>query len=236
MDKKIIIAIIVLGIFFIFNAALAQVTFTPQVPFGSITGEIQIGPDTVGQYVKAVIAFVSAIVIVAAIIMIMVAGVQWITAAGDSGKIGKAKDTIIKAVTGLVIALFAVFILQLINPATTIFKPLTPEEIQPIQKEACTSSCPEGSDCTSDTQCSSNYCSPSLKKCTTLAGGTNCTNTNQCLLGLYCKKIAGNPNQCSAKNPIGSDCSIVDAVSGNANEMCQTNNCDATTKKCASSL
>jgi len=45
----------------------------------------------------------SIIIGIVAVIMIMVAGFKYITAAGDSGQIGSAKNTIIYAVIGLVI-------------------------------------------------------------------------------------------------------------------------------------
>jgi len=133
MAKKIIIgSFILLSLFLTANLVFAQTpttTLNIQVPFGSIGSQLQITGNTIGEYIKAVIAFASAIIIIFAIIMIMISGVQWIMSAGDSGKIGKAKDMILKAITGLVIALFAVFILQLVNPQTTIFNPINPTPI-----------------------------------------------------------------------------------------------------------
>ncbi len=51
-----------------------------------------------------------------AVIMIMIGGFVWIAAAGDSGKIGKAKTMISSAVVGLLLTFGSYILLQTINP------------------------------------------------------------------------------------------------------------------------
>ena len=55
----------------------------------------------------------------AAFIMIVWGGIQWMTSSGDSGKITEAKDKIQKALLGLLIVLSSFLILQVINPDLT---------------------------------------------------------------------------------------------------------------------
>lgn len=95
-----------------------------QIPFSSLGEELQISGDTIGLYIKAVFEFGLAVVVILAVIMIIVGGVKWIISGGDSGKITQAKDQILKALTGLIIGLFAVFMLQTVSPGTVSFKSL----------------------------------------------------------------------------------------------------------------
>lgn len=51
-----------------------------------------------------------------AMVMVMIAGAQWVFAAGDAGKITKAKERIGNAVVGIVILLFSYTMLYMVNP------------------------------------------------------------------------------------------------------------------------
>jgi hypothetical protein len=64
------------------------------------------GPS-LGAIVADAINVLSVIVGIAAVVMIIIGGFRYITAAGDSGKIASAKDTIIYALVGLVIVAFS---------------------------------------------------------------------------------------------------------------------------------
>ncbi len=75
-------------------------------------------------------------------IMIVIAGFEWLTAAGDSGKIKHARERITKALIGLVLALGSYTILYTINPALLSLQ-LAPikilrEEAIPAKSERCT--------------------------------------------------------------------------------------------------
>lgn len=65
-----------------------------------------------------------------AVIVIMVAGFQWVTAAGNQSKIGEAKERITSAVIGLVLALGSYLLLYTINPKLIEIQDLS--ELKPI--------------------------------------------------------------------------------------------------------
>ena len=60
------------------------------------------------------------VIIVIAVIVIILGGVQYTTSAGDSGRVKKAKDTIMYGIIGLVIALLAYSIVNFV--LTSLFK------------------------------------------------------------------------------------------------------------------
>ncbi len=64
--------------------------------------------------VQTVINVVLAVVGVIAVFMIIIGGIQYSTSAGDSGKVKKAKDTILYGIIGLVIALLAFAIVNFV--------------------------------------------------------------------------------------------------------------------------
>lgn len=68
-------------------------------------------------WVVAIYEFVVGAIGVIAAVMIMYNGMKWATAAGNSSTIENAKEGIISAITGLVIALTSYIILGFINPA-----------------------------------------------------------------------------------------------------------------------
>ena len=108
-------------------AAEEEIKLQLQIPLGGLS-EMTISGTSIGDYIKAVFTFASSAVVVLAIVMIIVGGIRWILSGGDSGKIGQAKSTIIKALLGLFIAIFAVFILQTVSPGTVTFQPISPPE------------------------------------------------------------------------------------------------------------
>ncbi len=64
--------------------------------------------------IQTVINVILGIVGVIAVIMIIIGGIQYSTSSGDSGKVKKAKDTILYGIIGLVIALLAFAIVNFI--------------------------------------------------------------------------------------------------------------------------
>lgn len=69
---------------------------------------------TVEGLAKNVINILSWIVGVASVVMIVIGGLKYVTSNGDSGGIASAKNTIIYAIVGLVIAIFAQAIVQFV--------------------------------------------------------------------------------------------------------------------------
>ena len=66
------------------------------------------------RVIRTVINLFSIIIGIVAVIMIMFSGFKYITAAGDSGNIGSAKNTLIYAIVGLVIVALAQFIVKFV--------------------------------------------------------------------------------------------------------------------------
>jgi len=101
-----------------------------QQPFSGLAKEIEISGTSIGEYIRALYTFATSAIVALAIVMVIVGGVRWILSAGSPEAIGKAKDTIMKSLLGLFIALFAIFMLQTLSPGTVTFKSITPEGIQ----------------------------------------------------------------------------------------------------------
>lgn len=69
-----------------------------------------------GEYIAGFYKYFVGIIGILAVTMILWGAIQWITAAGNAGKIGAAKEQISAALIGLLLALASYTILFLINP------------------------------------------------------------------------------------------------------------------------
>lgn len=79
-------------------------------PTGNVTTVINFG-----EYVGAVYNYLLGFALILAIVFMMVGGIRYVVGA-SSGEIGKAKEMIVKAVSGFVLLLFAYLILFTVNP------------------------------------------------------------------------------------------------------------------------
>jgi magnesium-transporting ATPase (P-type) len=70
-------------------------------------------PD-LNETIARVINVISSLVAVASVIMIIVGGFRYVTSGGDSTKTGSARNTIMNAIIGLVIAVFAQVIVRFV--------------------------------------------------------------------------------------------------------------------------
>ncbi|MFZ1484402.1 MAG: pilin [Candidatus Saccharimonadales bacterium] len=77
-----------------------------------------VATDKVNSIITNVINIFSAVVGIAAVLMIIYGGFRYITSGGDSGKVSSAKNTIIYAVIGLVIVALAQFIVKFVLDKT----------------------------------------------------------------------------------------------------------------------
>ncbi|OYX42854.1 hypothetical protein B7Y94_02845 [Candidatus Saccharibacteria bacterium 32-49-12] len=75
--------------------------------------------EEVSDFVTPVINFMLALVGVLAVVMIIVGGIKYITSAGDTSKVTAAKNTILYAVIGLVVAILAYAIVSWVNSTVT---------------------------------------------------------------------------------------------------------------------
>jgi TRAP-type C4-dicarboxylate transport system permease small subunit len=65
--------------------------------------------------IREIAAIIRTIAIACAVLMIVIGGFQWMTSAGDPGKISDAKDRIFAAILGLLIIAFAELIAVLVG-------------------------------------------------------------------------------------------------------------------------
>ena len=73
------------------------------------TSDNELG-NTVGNIISAVIGILG----LACVIIVIIGGVQYMTSSGDSGKVKKAKDTILYGVIGLVVCVLAFAIVNFV--------------------------------------------------------------------------------------------------------------------------
>ncbi|WKZ28964.1 MAG: pilin [Patescibacteria group bacterium] len=96
----------------------------PGVTLTSITEPGNYSVPWIGQYVSGVYTFMISIIGVVAAVMMIIGGFQYLTSAGDAGKIGKARKRIVDALIGVVLALGSYVTLYTINPALVEFNGL----------------------------------------------------------------------------------------------------------------
>jgi uncharacterized membrane protein len=74
----------------------------------------------VDNLVKNVINILSLVVGIAAVVMIIIGGLRYVTSNGDSGQVGNAKNTILYAVVGLVVVALAQVIVRFVVDRATL--------------------------------------------------------------------------------------------------------------------
>ena len=125
-----IILMIAFGLLFAANAILGQSVLAQdttaacrgvEITGGSCDGA---GESTLTGIITAVVDILSIVVGALSVIMIIIGGLRYITSGGDSAGTASAKNTIIYAVVGLVIVIFAQVIVNFVidrstNPAGT---------------------------------------------------------------------------------------------------------------------
>lgn len=72
------------------------------------------GSTTVERLIRVVVNLLSFVVGVAAVIMLIIGGLKYITSSGDSSGINSAKNTILYAIVGIIVAAFAQGLVRLV--------------------------------------------------------------------------------------------------------------------------
>lgn len=128
--KQIILFLIVLGIFSIGQSAFAALEVDwPRSPLGT-----ELTEDTdIATLIKYFYDWGISLGGFAAFIALVVAGVQYLTSAGNAGKMSDAISRIRSAVIGLILLLVSVLILNTINPQLTQLKPPEISPLEPVQ-------------------------------------------------------------------------------------------------------
>lgn len=94
------------------------------------TGKME--SDLLARYIIAVFNYALAIVAILATIVLMGAGIIWLTSGGDSGKVSKAKQLIAGSITGMIILACSWIILNTINPELTKLQVISMEVTEPV--------------------------------------------------------------------------------------------------------
>ncbi len=100
---RLIIATASLAVLALPLTALAQTPFTIE----NIGGSIGLGTADLKETVLNIIQWILGILALVAVVMIIIAGFQWMTAGGSEEKVEKAKKIITAAVIGLIVVLLA---------------------------------------------------------------------------------------------------------------------------------
>jgi len=85
-----------------------------------------------GNLINNIYAWSIGAIALLTVVMLMVAGFQWLLAAGNATKIQQAKTRMISALIALLLVLGAYTILHFVNPELVIFRELTPEKIEEV--------------------------------------------------------------------------------------------------------
>lgn len=139
--RRRIVVFLALGAGFLFLlqgtalAAETDVQFTPQITIpGSefVAGQpVAVQGTTIGEWVSAVYVFLSGSMGIIAAMMVMWGGIKWLTAGGNTAKVGDAKETIYSALIALLLTLGAYILLNSINPQLVRIRDLT-DLVDPI--------------------------------------------------------------------------------------------------------
>ncbi len=116
--KKVIFVLILFGVLSVVSNALALELEWPLSPIGTKLEDDSKFP----QLVKYLYEWGISLGGLAAFISLVMAGFQYLTSAGDTGKMSEARNQINSAVLGLVLLLSSFLILETINPQLTIFQ------------------------------------------------------------------------------------------------------------------
>jgi hypothetical protein len=118
-----------------------KLNFTNPTECGESYGNKVFCVPWIGNYINAIYQFAIGIVGILAVVTLMIGGVIWLTAGGNTSRVGEAKNWIGASISGLVIALASYMILYYVNPDLTIFKPIRvisiKEEAQPSAVGSC---------------------------------------------------------------------------------------------------
>jgi len=134
-------------LFFLMNLQKANATaepsqFTPQVAIDG--SQFQKGVATapsIAKYIQAVYNYAIGVVGILAAIILMYAGVRWLTAGGSPEAVNDAKAWISASLTGLVLALCSYAILKTVNPDLVNLEDVTPAGISTINQQINTTCC-----------------------------------------------------------------------------------------------
>ncbi len=89
----------------------------------------------IGDYIGALYKYGVGVAVILAVVMMMVGGLLWLMSGGSPNSISKAKDFIISAFTGLLLALFSFMMIYIVNPKLVNLAPLNVKGIEEHELE-----------------------------------------------------------------------------------------------------
>ncbi|MEA1962892.1 MAG: pilin, partial [Patescibacteria group bacterium] len=111
-----------------------------QIPIGDldkITFEEEGTTKPIADYIQAIYKYAIGVVAILATVVMMIGGVVWITAGGNQGRVGEAKQYISGALTGMVLVFCSYMILNTINPDLVKLKTVGIKSISKNTKSGC---------------------------------------------------------------------------------------------------
>ncbi len=144
LNKKSWFILIFLFFLFVFSPTLktkeaGATNFIPQVTIpgsnfqAGTSTKIEDSTASIGIYIKSIYNYLLGIVGIVAAIVLMLAGVIWLTAGGSPDKVSQAKNLIAGSLTGLVLVLVSYVILRTINPYLVDFRDTIIPRIEPSE-------------------------------------------------------------------------------------------------------
>ncbi len=113
------------------NVDIPGLTFSPIL---EKAGVLEV--SFLAEYIKAVYQYLIAFSTIIAVVFLIVGGIQWSLGAGSSEQLSKAKTRIKNAVTGLVLLMSVVLILQIVNPQLIELDAVLVERVEGVPIEA----------------------------------------------------------------------------------------------------
>lgn len=164
-----LLIIITLSVYFAHSEKVMAVDYQPLV---RIPGLPATGGVTLSMYLVGLYNFLLSIVGIVAVMMMILGGVRYITAAGSESTIGDAKSMITNAIFGLALAILSWVIVSTINPDVLFVK-------QPGDTGNCTAGTCSKIFCAGSNQC---VCRDGNTQTATNPSecDTKCTNTTNC--------------------------------------------------------
>ncbi len=125
---KIPVRALMISIFFVsLPAFAAEINVALQIPIsGKQSVQVCLGDfcGGIGEYITIVYQWGVAFAAVLAVLAFTYAGVLWLIAGGDSGKVTESKKVMGNALVGLLLALGSYMVLNAVNPNLVAFKPI----------------------------------------------------------------------------------------------------------------
>ena len=105
--------------FSLFLTTAGTVSAQKICPTGNFANLCNLKAESSGKIIGNVVQIMLIIAIVLALLFFIYGGIRWISSGGDKGKVDQARGTLTAAVVGLVIALLAFFILNIVTFVVT---------------------------------------------------------------------------------------------------------------------